>query len=124
MHTSKLKPFLVLLCKIFLIGLLLQFFLQTFITFQLGRDGTVWNVIWMWKEFILLLLAVAVVYALAAPLLKGGVRGVLSTLHPTAPQSSPSLRNVFAKPNILQFILLFFGTSVVFFLIAVLVQKV
>ncbi|MDR0651342.1 MAG: hypothetical protein LBG59_08330 [Candidatus Peribacteria bacterium] len=58
-----LKPFIRGLCKIFLIGLLLQFFLQTFVTFQMGWDGSFRNIVRMRKEFILLLLGIAVGYA-------------------------------------------------------------
>jgi len=45
---------LLLVCKIFFIGLVLQFFLHTFVTFQLGLDGSVRSVLRMWKEFIVL----------------------------------------------------------------------
>lgn len=45
-----------LITKIFLIGLLLQFFLQTFVTYRLFQSGGVRNLVWMWKEVILLIL--------------------------------------------------------------------
>jgi len=45
---------LVIVSKIFFIGLLLQFFLQTFVTFKLGFDWTFWKMIWMWKEIVLI----------------------------------------------------------------------
>lgn len=63
MNIHMLKPFIRGLCKIFLIGLLLQFFLQTFVTFQMGWDGSFRNIVRMRKEFILLLLGIAVGYA-------------------------------------------------------------
>jgi hypothetical protein len=41
---------MILAYKIFSIGLLLQFFLHTFVTFKLNLTGTVMNIIWSWKE--------------------------------------------------------------------------
>ena len=43
-----------ILCKIFFIGLLFQFFIQTFFTYKLWFSGSFRNCIWMRKEFILL----------------------------------------------------------------------
>lgn len=43
-----------ILIKIFLIGLLLQFLLQTFVTYKLGFDGAVRNVVWLRKELLIL----------------------------------------------------------------------
>lgn len=44
---------LILVCKIFCIGLLLQFFLNTFVTYELWLTGPVWTTIWLWKEIII-----------------------------------------------------------------------
>lgn len=54
MTESKKDNILTIISKIFFIGLLLQFFLQTFVTFRLGLDGTFWSIVWMWKELIIL----------------------------------------------------------------------
>ena len=54
MEENKLIKTLTLIAKIFFIGLLLQFFLQTFVTFKLWLDGTFWKLIWMWKEIIII----------------------------------------------------------------------
>ena len=43
------------LIKIFLVWLLVQFFLQTFVTFKLWWDWWIWKIIWLWKEIIILL---------------------------------------------------------------------
>ena len=43
------------LIKIFFIGLLVQFFLQTFVTYKLWLEGWIRQVIWLWKEIIILL---------------------------------------------------------------------
>ena len=54
MNENKLIKVLTLVAKIFFIWLLLQFFLQTFITYRLGFDSTIWKVIWMRKEIIII----------------------------------------------------------------------
>ena len=53
MNTMNSQNTLILICKIFFIGLLLQFFLQTFVSFGLGRDWTFWSLIWMRKEILI-----------------------------------------------------------------------
>ena len=68
--SKSLKERLILLCKIFVIWLLLQFFLQTFVTFELGRDGKFWTIFWMWKEFILLVFVISLVRYIAANMKK------------------------------------------------------
>ena len=45
----KISKWLEIAIKVFFIGLLLQFFLQTFVTYQLGREGGIWSLIWLWK---------------------------------------------------------------------------
>ena len=58
---DRIKKNLVVITKVFLGVLLLQFFLQTFVTFRLGRDGTLWTLIWMWKEFLIVALTIFVI---------------------------------------------------------------
>ena len=58
---DRIKKNLVVITKVFLWVLLLQFFLQTFVTFTLGRDWTFWNLVWMWKEFLIVALTIFVV---------------------------------------------------------------
>lgn len=122
MNIQKLKPFLILLCKIFLIGLLIQFFVQTFVTFQLGRDGSIRSAIRMWKEFILLIFLIAVGYAV--------ITNIPNYIKQIKQQDNTNkvtwtgLRGCFKKYSIIQFIILFIVTSLLFFLIAILIQKV
>ena len=54
MFKFKSKDTLILITKIFFLGLLLQFFLQTFVSFGLGRNWTFWSLIWMRKEIIVI----------------------------------------------------------------------
>ncbi len=58
---DRIKKNLVVITKVFLGVLLLQFFLQTFVTFSLGRDWTFWTLIWMWKEFLIVALTIFVI---------------------------------------------------------------
>ena len=58
---DRIKKNLVVITKVFLGVLLLQFFLQTFITFRIWRDGTLWTLIWMWKEFLIVALTIFVI---------------------------------------------------------------
>ncbi len=60
-----IKKNLALITKIFLWVLLLQFFLQTLVTFGFGWDWKIWTLIWMWKEFIIIGLSIFVVWFLA-----------------------------------------------------------
>lgn len=53
MNESKIIKYWTIITKIFLIGLLIQFFVQTFITYQLHGTWSIWTLIWMWKEIII-----------------------------------------------------------------------
>ena len=53
-----------ILIKIFLIGLLLQFLLQTFFTYKLGFDGVVRNAVWLRKEIVILVFLAIILYLL------------------------------------------------------------
>lgn len=55
---------LLLIIKLFLWLLLLQFFLHTLFTFGLGFEWSFWDLIWMWKEFLIVWLTVFVVWYL------------------------------------------------------------
>ena len=46
-----------IITKIFLIWLLIQFLVQTFVTYRLHLSGGFWSVVWLWKEIILLVIA-------------------------------------------------------------------
>jgi len=54
MNQNKIINILTLISKIFFIWLLLQFFLQTLVTYRLGLDWALWNMVWMWKEIIII----------------------------------------------------------------------
>ncbi len=53
-QSNKLIKILTVVAKIFFIWLLLQFFLQTLITYKLGLTWTFWKILWMRKELIII----------------------------------------------------------------------
>lgn len=57
MNESKIIKIWTLITKIFLIGLLIQFFVQTFTTYQLHGTGSIRSLVWMWKEIIIITIA-------------------------------------------------------------------
>lgn len=61
---QRLSYIVTVLIKIFLIGLLLQFLLQTFFTYKLGYDGGVRTYIWLWKEVLILVFMLIVAFLL------------------------------------------------------------
>ena len=113
---------IVLLCKIFVIWLLLQFFLQTFVTFKLGRDGKFWNLFRMWKEFILLIFVVILLRYIFANL-KWWIKIVKNKENTDKVSWKLLLKNIPSK-FLAQFILIFVVTSIVLLLLAVWLQHV
>ena len=120
--SKPLKFRLILLCKIFVIWLLLQFFLQTFITFKLGRDGKFWTLFWMWKEFILLIFIITLLrYTIVN--LKWRISAVKNKENTDKITRQLLLKNTQSK-FIIQFIILFVVTTLVFLVLAVWIQHV
>ncbi len=62
--SNKAKKNLNWIIKLFFIGLLLQFILQVFVTFQLWQTGSIWSILWAWKEILIGGLGVWVVWYL------------------------------------------------------------
>ena len=113
---------LILLCKIFVIWLLLQFFLQTFVTFKLGRDGKFWTLFWMWKEFILLLFIIILLrYVLSN--LKWWIESVKNKGNTDKITWKLLLKNINSK-FVIQFILCFIITAIILLVLAVWLQHV
>lgn len=52
--SNKIIKILTLVAKIFFIWLLLQFFVQTLVTYKLGLDWSIWKIVWMRKEIIII----------------------------------------------------------------------
>ena len=120
--SKTLKFRIILLCKIFVIWLLLQFFLQTFVTFKLGRDGKFWTLFRMWKEFILLLFIVILLRYISDNL-KWRIKAIKNKENTDKITWNLLLKNVKSK-FIIQFILIFLITTVVFILLAIWIQHV
>jgi len=63
-HNNIFKNIFIILSKIFFIWLLLQFVLQTFVSFKLRLTGGIRDVIWIWKELIVVILAILAIIVL------------------------------------------------------------
>ena len=120
--SKPLRFWVILLCKIFVIWLLLQFFLQTFVTFQLGRDGTFWTLFRMWKEFILLLFIIILLRHILSNL-KWRIKAIKNKENTDKITWELLLKNTQSK-FVIQFILWFIITAIVLLLLAVLLQHV
>ena len=121
-RSKTIRERLILLCKIFVIWLLLQFFLQTFVTFQLGRDGKFWTLIRMWKEFILLIFIVSILRYIASNL-KWRINAIKNKENVKQVSRKLLLKNIQSK-FIIQFLLIFIITTIIFLLLAVWLQHV
>ena len=111
---------IMLLCKIFVIWLLLQFFLQTFVTFKLGRDGKFRTLFWMWKEFILLIFIVILLRYIFTNL-KWRIKAVKNKENTDKITWKLLLKNIESK-FIIQFILIFTITTVILLFLAIWLQ--
>ena len=120
--SKSLKERLVLLCKIFVIWLMLQFFLQTFVTFKLGRDGKFWTLFWMWKEFILLIFLVSIIRYISANM-KKRIKEIKNKEHTKKVTWAMILKNIKWK-FIVQYICVFLITVLIFLLLALIFQHV
>ena len=121
-RSKSLKEWLILLCKIFVIWLLLQFFLQTFVTFKLGRDGKFWTIFWMWKEFILLVFLISIVRYISTNM-KKWIKQIKNKENTKQVTRSMILKNTKWK-FIIQYICIFLITLLIFLLLALLIQHV
>ena len=106
---KKLPVILDRLIKIFFVWLLVQFFLQTFVTFKLWWDGWIWKIIWLWKEIIILLFILIVGWWVFVAIKNKGFKNFYEQLR---------------KNPIFNFWIYFLITLIISFILAVLVQKV
>lgn len=113
---------LLLLCKIFVIWLLLQFFLQTFVTFKLGRDWRFWTIFWMWKEFILLIFSVTILRYFFAHL-KTRIKQIKNKEQCEKVTRKEIFKNIKWK-FIFEYIWIFLVTTVIFIVLALFIQHV
>ena len=120
--SKSLSYWISLLCKIFVIWLLLQFFLQTFVTFKLWRDGNFWTLFWMWKEFILLIFIVILLRYILSNL-KSRIKIVKNKENTDKISRKLLLKNVQSK-FVIQFLLSLLITIIVFLFLAVIIQQV
>jgi len=121
-RSKSLKSRIILLCKIFVIWLLLQFFLQTFITFKLWRDWKFWTLFRMWKEFILLFFVIAVLRYILTNL-KWRIKSIKNKENTNNITRNLLLKNIQSK-FIIQFIIIFIITTIILLLLAICFQNV
>ena len=121
-YSKPLRFWIILLCKIFVIWLLLQFFLQTFVTFQLWRDGKFWTLFRMWKEFILALFVIILLRYILANL-KVWVNSIKHKENTDKITWKLLLKNIKWK-FVFQFIISFIITTIVLLLLAVCLQAI
>ena len=120
--SKPLRFWVALLCKIFLIWLLLQFFLQTFVTFKLWRDGSFWTLFWMWKEFILLIFVIILLRYIFTNL-KWWIKNLKNRENVENITRSLLFKNIKSE-FVVQFIFVFTVTTVILLLLAVVFQHV
>ncbi len=101
MNENRTIKILTLIAKIFFIWLLLQFFFQTLVTYKLGMDWTIWKIIWMWKEIILI-----------------GLLGFLGRYF----WKNKNLKSFFEKFPLKNFVRVFLATILVSFLVSVFIN--
>lgn len=101
MNENKLIKTLTVIAKIFFIWLLLQFFLQTFVTYKLGLDWNIWKIVWMWKEIIII-----------------GLLGFLARYF----WKTKTLKSFFETFPLKNFVRVFIATIVISFLISVFIN--
>lgn len=121
-RSKTIKERLVLLCKIFVIWLLLQFFLQTFVTFKLNRDGKFWTIFWMWKEFILLIFLVTILRYFFTHL-KTRIQTIKNKENCDKVTRKEIFKNIKWK-FIFEYIRIFLATSLIFVILALLFQHI
>lgn len=106
---QRISKALEIMIKVFLIGLLVQFFLHTFVTYKLGREGAFWNGVWLWKEIIILLFLLVVIWGIVEYIKTKGAKSFFAKLLAT---------------KVFRFFLFFLVASAMAFLLAVGIQKV
>ncbi len=99
--SNKIIKTLTLIAKIFFIWLLLQFFLQTFVTYKLWLDGTFRKIVWMRKEIIII-----------------GLVGFLGRYF----WKQKKFRSFFEKFPLKNFVRMFLATIIVSFLVSIFIN--
>lgn len=121
----KIRKVLLLLFKIFFIGLILQFFLQTFVTFQIGWANLFWKIVWSRKEIFVVVWSLFLLYVFVKRFKFRKVKWLKTCL--TAVRTEIINRRNELKLNkmpILKFIIVFFITFIVSFIISIAIKQV
>lgn len=114
----KIRKILILLFKIFFVWLILQFFLQTFVTFELGLDWTFRKVIWSWKEIFIVVWAIFIFYIFIKKNHWENIKWLKSELKNRRYELN------FDKMPIIKFVSIFLITFLVTFIVSLVIKKV
>lgn len=114
----KTRKVILLILKIFFVGLMLQFFLQTFVTFQLWWNNMFWKIVWAWKEILVITWTVTLLYLFAKRLnlkkFKWLKTEIINRWHELKLNKMP----------IIKFVIVFLITAIVTFIISIFIKKV
>lgn len=127
MNQNKIIKILTIIAKIFFVWLLLQFFVQTLVTYKLGLDWTFWKIVWMWKEIIIIgLLGFLGRYFWKNRIGAETSQGSLSSTSLYGNNSnfpySKNLKSFFEKFPLKNFVRVFLATIIVSFLVSVFIN--
>lgn len=112
------RKIILLVLKIFFVWLMLQFFLQTFVTFELWWNNIIWKIIWAWKEILIVMWAGLVIYVFAKNINCKNIQWLKSDIINRRYQLKLN------QMPILKFIIVFLLTALVTLIISLLINKV
>jgi hypothetical protein len=115
---SKTRKVILLIFKIFFVWLILQFFLQTFVTFQLWWNNIFWKIVWSWKEIFVVAWSIFLLYIFAKKFnfrkFKWLKTEIINRRHELKLDKMP----------VIKFIIVFLITFIVTFIISLVIKKV
>lgn len=115
---SKTRKVILLIFKIFFVWLILQFFLQTFVTFQLWWNNIFWKIVRSWKEIFVVVGSIFVLYIFARRIDFRKVKWLKTEIINRRYQLK------FNKMPIKKFIIVFIITFVVTLIISLIIKQV
>lgn len=121
--SNKTIKILTIITKIFFVWLLLQFFLQTFVTHRLGLDWIFWKMIWMRKEVIIIgLMMFLGLYFWKQKTPQNNWEEITPQEKHSHSLYSKNLKDFFEKFPLKTFVRVFLATIVVSFLVSVFIN--
>ncbi|MFZ2151159.1 MAG: O-antigen ligase family protein [Candidatus Absconditicoccaceae bacterium] len=115
---SKTRKAVLLIFKIFFVGLILQFFLQTFVTFQLGWNNIFWKIVRSWKEIFVVIGSMFLLYVFVNKFNFRKFKGLKTEI------INRRYELKLNKMPIIKFIIVFLITFIITFIISLIIKKV